>query len=190
MEQKLKFAAFTGIIYLISIFHEVILGLILKNQPQNSIIATLLFITYVICILSTIIFFYGFIIIGKKLENNLLINSSWIIILTSILYYIYAMYTINYYELEPDIIGISALLLFGFSGIAFGIGLIRISSLFGNLAAIAGILEIVTGILFITIILIIPGLIILIPAIILEILILLKASESNLSWRNSIDIGL
>ena len=101
------------------------------------------------------------------------------------------MYTINYYELEPDIIGISALLLFGFSGIAFGIGLIRISSLFGNLAAIAGILEIVTGILFITIILIIPGLIILIPAIILLIVeFFISEKKSPLYARINKKLGL
>jgi hypothetical protein len=177
MSQKLKFSAYAGIIYLISLFPEVVLNYIIEHQPTSEIISYLLFITYIICMLSTIFFYYGFIILGKNLNNNLLTVSSWIIILTSIFYYIFEMVTINLHGLEPDIAGISALFIFGFSGIVFGIGLLQNIPYLSKFALIAGILEMIIGFLCITVILFLFALILTIPATILEIFILLKASE-------------
>jgi len=137
----------------------------------------LLRITYIVSTLSTIFFYAGFIVLGNKYKNNLLLVGALIIILTTIFYYIYEWYTVDISEVEKNIVGASALLLYGFSGIVFGVGLYRIKDVFGYLASAAAILEITIGIFFVTIVLFLLGLILTIPAIIFEILLLFKASE-------------
>ena len=116
-------------------------------------------ITYIISTVSTIFFYYGFIVIGNKLENNLLVVGSVIIILTTIFYYLYAWYTQDLVNIEEEIFGVSVLLLYGFSGIIFGFGLYRMRDVLGKLASIAGILEIVIGFFLVTVVLFFLGLI-------------------------------
>lgn len=137
----------------------------------------LLIVTYLISMVSTILFYYGFIVIGNELNNNLLLVSSLIIIVTTIFYYIHELYTINLSETDEDLFGLSILMLFGFSGIFFGVGLYKLRDTLGKFASIAGSLEIIIGISFVVIILFFIGIILSIPAVIFEILLLLKVSE-------------
>ena len=81
------------------------------------------------------------------------------------------------------------LLLYGFSGIVFGIGLYRMREVLGKLSLFAGILEIIVGFFFITVVLFFIGLILSIPAIILEILLLFKAVELGVFKEDKIDMG-
>lgn len=179
MNNKIKFCAFAGIVYLILFLPELIIQTIGELDQTDGIASTLLRTTYVVSTLSTFLFFYGFIIIGHKLNNNLLIVGSIIIILTTVFYDIYEWYNLGVYDIEKDIVGVSALLLYGFSGIVFGFGLFKIRDIFGTVASAAAILEIIVGFFFVTIVLFLLGLILSIPAIILEILLLLKAAESS-----------
>ena len=177
MNANLKFCAFAGIVYLVSFLPELTIETLREFGQINGISSTLLRITYIVSTLSTIFFYAGFIVLGNKYKNNLLLVGALIIILTTIFYYIYEWYTVDISEVEKNIVGASALLLYGFSGIVFGVGLYRIKDVFGYLASAAAILEITIGIFFVTIVLFLLGLILTIPAIIFEILLLFKASE-------------
>jgi len=188
MEKKIRFAAYAGIVYLISFLPELIFETLHELGHSNGFTSTLLMISYIVSALSTVFFFYGFIIIGNKHENNLLVVGSIIIILTTIFYYLYSWYTIDLVKIEEEVFGISVLLLYGFSGIVFGIGLFRLRDIFGKLAAAAAILEIIIGVLLVTVVLFFLGLIISIPAIILEIFLLLKAAEPDSAKNSQVDV--
>jgi len=178
MSKKLKISAFAGIFYLVSTLPELVFEAMYEFNQYNESMATLLAITYILSIVSTIIFFYGFIQLGIEYHNNMLVFSSVIIILTSVFYYLYAWYTRDLPEMEPDIFGGTVLFLFGFAGIFFGSGLYNMREILGKYSTIAGILEIIIGICFVTIILFLLGLILGIPAVIFEILLLFNLSES------------
>jgi hypothetical protein len=188
MQKKIRFAAFAGIIYLVSFLPELIFETQRELGHSNSFTSTLLMISYLISALSTIFFFYGFIIIGNKFENNLLVVGSIIIILTTIFYYLYSWYTMGQVKIEEEVFGVSVLLLYGFSGLVFGFGLIKMKELLGKLALVTGILEIIVGFFLITVVLFFLGLIISIPTIILEILLLLKVAESDIFNDNPVNV--
>ena len=176
MQNKLRFAAFAGIVYLVSFLPELTAEIIHEYQGGTAFTSFILMITYIVSLVATIAFLYGFIIIGNKLKNNLLVVGAIIIILTSIFYYVYSWYTLDMYEVEDKIFGGSVLLLYGFSGILFGAGIYQLRLKLGGLASTAGILEIIIGISFVTIVLFLLGLILSIPAVILEVLLLLRVA--------------
>lgn len=176
MQNKLRFAAFAGIVYLVSFLPELTIEIIHDYQGGTSFTSFILMITYIVSMVATIAFLYGFIIIGNKFNNNLLVVGAMIIILTSIFYYIYSWYTLDMFEVEDKIFGGSVLLLYGFSGIIFGVGIYQLRLKLGGLASTAGILEIIIGLSFITIVLFLLGLVLSIPAVIAEILLLLKVA--------------
>jgi hypothetical protein len=190
MQKKIKFAAFAGIIYLISFLPELIFETLQEYGQSNDFTSTLLMISYVVSTLSTVFFFYGFIVIGNKFENNLLVVGSIIIILTTIFYYLYCWYTLDLVNIEEEVFGVSVLLLYGFSGIVFGFGLYKMRDILGKLASSAAILEIVVGFFLITVFLFFIGMILSIPATILEILLLLKAAELDKFKENSVNVTL
>ena len=111
MQKKIKYAAFAGIIYLVSFLPELIFETLREYGHSDSSTSTLLMITYIISALSTIFFFYGFIIIGNTFNNNLLVVGSIIIILTTIFYYLYSWYTQDLLKMEEEIFGASGLIL-------------------------------------------------------------------------------
>ena len=188
MQKKLRYAAFAGIIYLVSFLPELILETQSEYGQSNDFTSTLLIITYVVSALSTVLFYYGFIVIGKKFENNLLIVGSTIIILTTIFYYLYSWYTLDLVNSEEEVFGVSVLLLYGFSGIVFGLGLYKMREVLGKLALSAAILEFVVGFFLITVVLFFVGMIISIPTTILEILLLLKTAKLDIFKDNSVNV--
>ena len=177
MQKKLKIAAYAGIVYLVSFLPEITLEALHDYYFMGGATKILLIGSYIIAILSTVVFFYGFIIIGNKYDDHLLVAGSYIIILTTIAYYFYSWQTMDLYAMEDDIFSTVVLLFYGFSGILFGIGLYRMRDPLGSLASIAGIIEIIIGICFVTIIPFLLGLVLSIPAIIIEILLLFNAVE-------------
>jgi hypothetical protein len=178
MSTKLKIAAFAGIIYLVSTLPELASETLYELSENGSDLSTFLAFTYIISIISTIVFFYGFIQLGIEHHNNILVFSSVIIIAITFFYYFYSWYTRDIPDLEPKVFGGAVLFLFGFAGIFFGYGLYSMKEEFGKYAKIAGILEIIIGVCFITLILFLVGLVLGIPAVIFEILLLFKLSES------------
>jgi hypothetical protein len=189
MEKKYKLAAFAGIIYLISFIPELTMEIMQEFYAGDGYISALLLVTYIVSTLSTIIFFYGFILLANKYDDNLLYVGSIIIILTTVFYYAYAWFTIDIIEAEEKIMGVAILLLYGFAGIIFGIGLYRLKTVFGSLASAAGILEISIGVFFVTIVLFFFGLILSIPTVIIEVLLLFKAVERAKSSEDQIMVN-
>jgi hypothetical protein len=190
MQKKIKIAAFAGIVYLVSFLPELTFETMREFGDSDGITSFFLIISYIISTVSTIFFFYGFIVIGNKLENNLLVVGSFIIILTTIFYYLYSWYTIDLinFEEEGKIFGVSVLLLYGFSGIVFGIGLYKTREFLGKLASAAAILEIIVGFFLVTVVLFFLGLILSIPTIILEILLLLKVAQSEVFREETLSV--
>ena len=179
MSMKLKIAAFAGIFYLVSTLPELVFETMYEFSDYDTGLSSVLALIYLISVISTILFFYGFIQLGIEHHNNFLVFSSVIIIVVTFFYYLYSWYTRDIPDIEPDIFGGAVLFLFGFAGLFFGYGLYSMQVVFGKYAKIAGILEMIIGICFITIILFLLGLIIGIPAIIFEILLLFNLSESS-----------
>jgi hypothetical protein len=178
MEKNLKIAGIAGIIYLVASIPEMILELFRQADELTGILVTVYVIISVAIIISTIFFYRGFILIGGRLHNHLLVISAYIVILSTILIYGYDIYSLSYYAVERDLVGIGAAILYGFVGIFFGVGLMGLRDNFGGIATAAGILEIVAGVTFVVVVLFFIGLVLLIPAIILEVLILYRAAEN------------
>lgn len=188
MSLKLRIAAFAGIFYLVSILPELVFETMYKYGESNQTVTAVLAFTYVISMLSTIVFFYGFMQLGMEYHNNVLVFSSVIIIIITFFYYLYAWYTRDLPDMDPDIFGGAVLFLFGFSGIFFGYGLYSMHEILGKYARIAGIFEMLIGICFVTIILFLLGLVLAIPTIILEILLLFNLSQSDRFKRPSAEV--
>ena len=125
---------------------------------------------------SALCFYRGFVALGSKVEQPLLTVSAWIFIAITLGVYIFDVVGI-WYGFNQEFLVVVELMLFGFTGIFFGIGLSRTESELGNVAKIGGILEILVGVSSVMIVTAFIGLILLLPAIILEIIILYRAYQ-------------
>jgi transcriptional regulator with XRE-family HTH domain len=181
MENKLKTAWIAGAIMFVVMIPETILNIARYNDSLSKSDIPAYLIISIISAVTFIIFMYGFINIGKNLENNLIIICSFLFIFCTIAEYSVDFMFFGISAEEQKSIAAIFSVIYGFISIFFGIGLLRLESYFGQPAKYAGILEIIAGITFVLIILFFIGLFLLIPITILEIIILYKASK-NLDW--------
>jgi hypothetical protein len=127
-------------------------------------------------IVTSILFFIGFVEIGTYYKNSLLKITAYLMmgsLLVIELYDIISIFSPMTGEEFIFIKGVEAVA-FGAIDIFFGIALIQMRKELGNSALGAGIMEVLVGIFFLTFILAMVGLLFMIPAIILEVVILFK----------------
>jgi len=168
----IKYAWIAGIIYFLLGF--AVAGLDFLRSKDN------LFITgkvvYIVLKLFIIISAYyyvgGFVVIGSKLKNHVLVISSLITIFAIALFSFYDIISLFYNSIEKKTIDGGKSITFGIIGIVFGIGLIRLNKYYGISASLAGIINIIEGCFFLTLILWFVGTILTIPSEIFEIIIL------------------
>ena len=117
----------------------------------------------------------GFVVIGSKLKNHVLVISSLITFFAIVLFSFYDIISLFYNSIEKQTIDGGKSMTFGIIKIVFGIGLLRLTKYYGKSASWAGIFDIIEGCFFLTIILWFVGSIWSIPAEIFQIIILYKA---------------
>lgn len=188
MKKPIKLAAYSYIILLIL---GLITGFFYSSYiPLDKITSFGLILQIANFIFATLAI-YGFIVIGKKYKNQLLINISWIGIIFLFIYVLYIVFgslIINVpqipQEATPDMIMLTDFLIFaviihiiysivfGIQLIIFGIALLKLKNKL-KYSKISGILNIISGATLIIFI----GYLIGIAAIITEILMLFEASK-------------
>jgi len=171
----LRNAFIAGILFLL--FGFVMAGL--DIQRSNSNLSTVTLIVYIILklVLSvlSVIYLGGFIVLGNKFKNQILIISSLISIIAISIFSFYEIFSLFYNAIEKQTIDGGKSITFGIIEIIFGIGLLRLSNSYGRSASLAGIFNIIEGFFFLTVIFWFIGSILTIPAQIFEIVILYKA---------------
>lgn len=180
MKKDLRIAAISGIVALVLYFPVLVIGtfkgISLEGVFPVSLV-TLYTVLIVISIIASILFFRGFILIGKKLKNRFLTNISYVIIVSTVIFTGYDLVSLNYPELTNLTASVIILIFFGVVGLLFGIALLHLEKKFGRIAKAAGILEIISGISLVTVFLVFIMILLYIPITILEILILFRAAE-------------
>jgi len=141
----LLFSAIMGFIYFLNliVYNAQVLGVQIVLRPG------IYLMTSTIHLISGILFFYGFYILGKNTRNVVLKITS---IVTMILISIFVLAdvagittTYNFIQHIKNL----AVILMGINGVLFGIGLLNVKSRFALIHKIAGIIQIVTALMFI-----------------------------------------
>ena len=177
MNKTIKYAGVAGIFSLIFavpvIFFEILKSL---NKLDGGLVSVYIFVLLISLILY-IVFIHGFKLVAEKYQNNLLRTSSYILIISAIVYYGYLVLTLISPNLDNIIIQILVVVIFGAASIPFGIALLKLKPQFGSLATGAGVIEIITGVSLLSVILSIVGILLLIPLYILTSMILFRAAK-------------
>jgi hypothetical protein len=171
----IKYAWIAGIIYFLLGF--AVAGLDLLRSKDNLFVTgkVIYIILKLIIIISAYYYVGGFVVLGSKLKNHVLVISSLITIFAIALFSFYDIISLFYNSIEKQTIDGGKSITFGIIGIVFGIGLIRLNSNYGLSASLAGIFNIIEACFFLTLILWFVGAILTIPSEIFEIIILYKA---------------
>ncbi len=177
MNKTIKNAAIAGILTIIVAIPLVILEVLKSLNMLSGGLLTFYIIVYILSLLLYIVFVWGFKLMGDKTKINLLTITSYILIVSSIIYYVYFILAAISPALDNPIISISTLVFYGAVGIPFGISLLKLKNQFGSIATATGILMIITSVSFLTVILSIIGVLTLIPTYILEVILLFRASK-------------
>lgn len=171
----LRNAFIAGILFLL--FGFVMAGLDIQRSSSDLSEVTLIFYILLKLVLSvlSVIYLGGFIVLGNKFKNQILIISSLISIFAISIFSFYEIFSLFYNAIEKQTIDGCKSITFGIIEIIFGIGLLRLSKSYGKSASLAGIFNIIEGFFFLTVIFWFIGSILTIPAQIFEIVILYKA---------------
>jgi len=171
-------AAYAGILSLLFVPPEIFLENMLNDSPDTHWIFFLIIFVYIISVLTTVLLYYGFYLIGDKLHVPAIKISSSIIILLNFIWYIFQVFAIQ----EPisfyNIFGGTVLIVFGISRILFGYGIYKVRTTLGQLAKPIAILEIVIGIFLVSVLAYFVGFFLSIIAAILQIILLFRLSKS------------
>jgi len=179
MDKGMRYAGISGILMVFFYTVNVILGVLesFGGWSENSAaLGIVISITYLIF---AIPFVYGFILLGEKTQNKLLLYSAYM----SLVLLIPSTLLLVFFELYPGqellggVFSLLFILLAGVIGIVFGAGILKLKKQFGDLATAAGILEIVCSLLYLTVIFYIIGAFLGIITNILELALLLRASK-------------
>ena len=178
MNKSLHYAAIAGIISIILLVPLIIFEVMKVLKVLTGIFLIAYVLLYVLAAVLDLIFTWGFVIIGKKAKIRLLINTSYILIVSSILYTAYIIPSFLFPALEKYnlIVTIFTLLLLGAVGLAFSIALLRLKKLF-PIANVAGILGIIMSASFLTIIFSFIGLLLIVPFYIVTTMLLFRAAK-------------
>jgi hypothetical protein len=177
MNKTIKYAGVAGILSLIFAVPVIIFEILKSLNNFGSGLASLYIFTLLASLILYIIFIYGFKLVAEKYQNNLLKTSSYILIISAVVYYGYLVLTLISPNLDNMLIQILAVVIFGGVSISFGIALLKLKPQFGSLATGAGVLEIITGASLLSVILSIIGFLLLIPLYILTSMILFRAAR-------------
>lgn len=178
MNNKLKIAAYAGIISILLIPPEIFLEHMLNENPGTQWIFILIIFIYIISVLSTIILYYGFYLIGHSINVPAIKISSSIIILLNLIWYIFQIFAIQEPIAFYNIFGGTVLVVFGISRIVFGYGVYKARTALGKPATSIAILEIVIGLFLISVVLYLVGFVLSLVVAVMQIMLLFRLSKS------------
>jgi len=177
MNKTLKNCAIAGIISAILIIPLIIFQFLKEMGKFNATLTIGYFVLTIGFLTIGIYFMWGFIIIGEKTKNKLLVISSYIWIILTVIMGGFDLLFQNKTPMMEIIFGLAVFILIGGASIPFGIGVLKLKKKFGALATAVGVLNIITGVSLLTIILFFIGLLLIIPLTVLEIILMFKAAE-------------
>jgi hypothetical protein len=179
MTGRLKTAAYAGILSLVVIAPEIFLEEILRQQPEAQWLALLVIAIYVVSVGTTVLFYYGFCLVGRSYGSPAITYSSSVIILLNLVWYVFQVFalwqTFSFYNL----FGGTILVIFGLSRFAFGYGVFRVRAELGRWATAIAVLEIVIALLLMSVLLYLVGFVLSLVVTVLQILLLLRLSRSS-----------
>ena len=173
----LKFIAISGLFSLFFSFPLATPGIINQFDFESFTLVSLV----ILSALSYLIFLAGFVYLGKKTQNTLMIVSSCFLILISVFndFTIFLSQTSTKWSIffdQPSRI-ISFGIIFGLVGILHGISLLKLEKQLGSIAKKTGWVEMIFGFSLLTLVLSPIAILLIIPLYILEIMLLLKANK-------------
>lgn len=178
MNKVLKYAAISGIVSFM-MTGPVLLGEYFLSKgmpdPYKMLYAAVIFTAFVFYT----IFAWGFKTIGEKYQIKLLVITSLLSIALAFISNAMDIVKIFFSTSGLQWYTIILLVIFGVTGIFFGIGMLKLKPRFGAIAQAAGVLEIICGISFVTLILSLIGVLLQIPIYILEVMLLFKAAKED-----------
>jgi ABC-type glycerol-3-phosphate transport system permease component len=182
-KKYLNIAWKAGIVELIFLIPFYILDYLKFINLLSSGQMTLFYVMYIVLVISVILVANGFIVLGKKLQNTLIVNFSYAIIALNIINAV-ALIISNFTSYGNVLLFLLILILLYISGILVGIGIYQIKNTFGRIASVCGIIIIINNVLLLLALFILAFRIfdfvpVVIPALILEIFILYKASNTK-----------
>jgi hypothetical protein len=149
-----KIFSLFGLIYVVSFIPALIMEIIHAYNPLQGFDLWLYIVTYLISLFSGSVMVFGFLKLGRRLENKFLVFASLLQILSLVFSTVYAVIT----ALNPELYNIYHLLpisvVSGAIMISFGMALFKLKDKFGSIAPTIGTLDIVSGTLLSTLILV------------------------------------
>lgn len=178
MNKLIRFAAYVSILFVILLIPIYALGLLRNNIAWTGPLKLLYISLLAIWVLGSIIFNIAWSFIGKKLKNNLLYIVPYIIIVITVIGFLFDVLTLGAkFSLWHIVISSLILVLTGIPLIFLGVGLLKTKKKFGSLATAAGVLEIITGVSFVLVVFSVIGLLLSPVATLIETILLFKASK-------------
>ena len=178
MSRKLKIAAYAGLLSILLVPPEIFLEHMLNENPGTQWIFVFIIFIYILSVLSTVMLYYVFYLIGHTFNNPAIKISSLVIIMLNFIWYIFQIFAIQDPVAFYNIFGGAVLVVFGISRITFGYGILKIRAALGRLATPIAILEIVIGLFLISVMLYLVGFVISLIVAVLQIILLLRLSKS------------
>jgi len=131
----LKNAFVAGIIFLLLGF--VMYGLEIQRSTLNlTVLTKVIYISLkLILIVLSVFYLGGFIVLGSKFKNQILVISSLISIFATAIFSFYEIFSLFYNAVEKQSIDGGKSITFGIIEIIFGIGLLRLSKSYGKSAS-------------------------------------------------------
>jgi hypothetical protein len=178
MKSWLKVAAYAGILSLVVIAPEIFLEEMFRQHPETHWLALLVVAIYVVSVGTTVLFYYGFCLLGHRFGAPAITMSSWVIILLNLIWYVFQVValwqTFSFY----NVFGGTVLVVFGASRLAFGYGVFRVRAALGRFATSIALLEVVIGLFLISVSLYLVGFVLSLVVAVLQIMLLLGLSRS------------
>ncbi len=163
---------------------SLLLGLVMAGldvQRSHGDLSIFIKVVYIglklIIAIFSVLYLGGFIVLGNKFKNHILIITSLISIFAIAIFSFYEIISLFYNSIEKKTIDGGKSIVFGVIVIIFGIGIQRLSKPYGRTASFAGVFNIISGFFFLTIIFWFVGSILTIPTQIFEIVVLYKAYQ-------------
>jgi hypothetical protein len=179
---RLKTAAYAGILSLLLIPPEIFLEETLRANPRTQWIRVSIVLIYILNVALSVVFYRGFILIGRLLDRPAIVVSSLMIILLSFAWYGFQVYALQGPVSFYGVYGGVVLVVFGASRLLFGYGVFRARAALGGLAMPITILELVIGLSLMSVKFYLIGFVLSLVAVVLQIMLLLRLANANGSW--------
>jgi hypothetical protein len=179
---RLKAAAYAGILSLLLIPPEIFLEESLRANPGTLWIFASISLIYILNVALAVVFYRGFILIGRRLDHSSIVVGSMIIILLNFAWYGFQVYALRGPVSFYGVYGGVVLVVFGASRLLFGHGIYRARDTLGGLAMPIAILELVIGLFLMSVRFYLVGFVLSLVAVVLQIMLLLRLASAEGSW--------